>query len=200
MAADSKRCEWCGDDPDYVAYHDLEWGVPVTDERLLFEFLVLEGAQAGLSWITILRKRAAYREAFADFEPERVARFGAREIRRLMNNPGIVRNQRKIESAVKNAQAFMRVQQEFSGFANYQWQFVGGKPRQNSYRSWKEIPASSDESKAMSSDLKRRGFSFVGPTIIYAHMQAVGMVNDHVLGCFRRRELSRAARDFTLAG
>ncbi len=197
MAKQRKRCEWCGDDPLYVAYHDEEWGVPVTNERQLFEFLVLEGAQAGLSWRTILYKRDAYREAFEGFEPERVARFGARQISRLMSNPGIVRNGKKIASAVANARAFLAVQQEFSGFAKYQWQFVEGRPLQSRYQSWKEIPAQSSESVAFSKDLKRRGFSFVGPTIMYAHMQAIGMVNDHVVTCFRRRELARVAREYT---
>lgn len=179
------RCSWCGIDPLYTAYHDHEWGVPVHDERTLFEFLVLEGAQAGLSWITILRKREAYREAFADFDPEQVARYDRRRLDQLLKNPGIVRNRLKLESAIKNARAFLKVQAEFDGFSRYQWGFVGGKPRINSPRTPSEIPARTEVSDAFSKDLKQRGFSFVGSTIIYAHMQAVGMVNDHVVSCFR---------------
>lgn len=185
------RCDWCGTDPDYVAYHDVEWGVPVHDDRVLFEFLVLEGAQAGLSWRTILNKRAAYRRAFDDFDPERVARFTSRRIEKLLQNEGIVRNRLKLESAVKNARAFLKVQTEFGSFARYQWNFVDGKPIQNRFRSILEVPARTAISDAFSKDLKRRGFSFVGSTIVYAHMQAVGMVNDHLVGCFRCRELSR---------
>src|SRR3989442_2394299 len=183
------RCGWCGTDPLYVSYHDEEWGVPVHADQKLFEFLILEGAQAGLSWITILRKREAYRQAFAGFDAERVARFNARKVEQLLGNPGIVRNRLKVESAVKNARAFRRVQDEFGSFAAYQWCFVDGRPRQNRPRALKDIPAKTDESDALSKDLKRRGFTFVGSTIIYAHMQAVGMVNDHVVGCFRQREV-----------
>jgi DNA-3-methyladenine glycosylase I len=182
---------WAGTDPLYVAYHDAEWGVPVHDERRLFEFLILEGAQAGLSWITILRKREAYREAFSGFDPEKVARFDARRIERLLANPGIVRNRLKIASAVKNARAFLRLQDQCGGFAPYQWAFVGGRPRLNRWRAHKEVPAFTPESDALSRDLKKRGFSFVGSTIMYAHMQAVGMVNDHLVGCFRHHELAR---------
>jgi DNA-3-methyladenine glycosylase I len=185
------RCAWCGTDPLYVCYHDEEWGVPVHDERKHFEFLILEGAQAGLSWITILRKRENYREAFAGFDPARVARFGRREVARLMKNPGIVRNRLKIESAIKNARAFLEVQDEFDGFDKYVWRFVGGKPIRHRWTGMKQIPARTAESDALSKDLKKRGFSFVGSTIIYAHMQAVGMVNDHVTGCFRYKELTR---------
>jgi DNA-3-methyladenine glycosylase I len=185
------RCAWCGTDPLYVRYHDQEWGVPVHDERRHFEFLILEGAQAGLSWITILRKRENYREAFAGFDPARVARFGKREVARLLKNPGIVRNRLKIESAVKNARAFLDVQDEFDGFDKYVWRFVGGKPIQNRRDHMKQIPARTAESDTLSKDLKKRGFSFVGSTIIYAHMQAVGMVNDHVTGCFRYKQLTR---------
>jgi DNA-3-methyladenine glycosylase I len=185
------RCEWSGTDPLYIEYHDTEWGVPVYDDRLLFEFLILEGAQAGLSWITILRKRPAYRSAFDDFDPAKVARYDARKIERLLTNPGIVRNRLKIESAVQNARAFLEVQEEFGSFSDYQWSFVDGKPIQNRYRTRSDVPATSPESDALSKDLKRRNFKFVGSTIIYAHMQAVGMVNDHVVGCFRRRELQR---------
>jgi len=185
------RCGWCGSDPLYVRYHDDEWGVPVDDDRTLFEFLVLEGAQAGLSWLTILRKRDAYRDALADFDPERVARFNARDVSRLLRNPGIVRNRLKIESAIANARAFLRMQDEFGSFAAYQWRFVDGRPRQNRPRTLRDIPAKTDDSDAFSKDLKRRGFGFVGSTIVYAHMQAVGMVNDHVVGCFRQREVAR---------
>jgi len=185
------RCAWCGTDPLYVRYHDQEWGVPVHDERRHFEFLILEGAQAGLSWITILRKRENYREAFAGFDAARVARFGKREVARLLKNPGIVRNRLKIESAIKNARAFLEVQDEFDGFDNYVWRFVGGKPIQNRRAHIKQIPARTAESDTLSKDLKKRGFSFVGSTIIYAHMQAVGMVNDHVTGCFRYKQLTR---------
>jgi len=172
-----------------VAYHDQEWGVPVHDDRLLFEFLVLEGAQAGLSWITILRKRDTYRKAFAQFDPEKVARFDGRKIQRLLQDPGIVRNRLKVESAVRNARAFLAVQEEFGSFDAYQWRFVDGKPKRNRFRAMKEIPPRTPISDAFSKDLKQRGFNFVGSTIIYAHMQAVGMANDHLVGCFRHREV-----------
>ncbi len=184
-----KRCEWAGSDPIYVEYHDEEWGVPIHDDQRLFEFLILEGAQAGLSWITILRKRDAYRKAFDDFDARKVARYTKRKQASLLSNPGIVRNRLKIESAIKNARAFLRVQEEFGSFDRYSWRFVDGKARRSAYRSWKEIPATSKESDAFSKDLKQRGFSFVGSTIMYAHMQAVGMVNDHVVGCFRYRQV-----------
>ena len=185
------RCAWCGTDPLYVRYHDEEWGVPVHDERTHFEFLILEGAQAGLSWSTILRKREGYREAFAGFDPARVARFGPREFARLMKNPGIVRNRLKIESAARNARAFLAVQDEFSGFDRYVWRFVGGAPIRNRWTQMRQVPARTPESDALSKDLKRRGFSFVGSTIIYAHMQATGLVNDHLVGCFRHRPVAR---------
>jgi DNA-3-methyladenine glycosylase I len=185
------RCAWCGADPLYLRYHDEEWGVPVHDDRRHFEFLLLEGAQAGLSWITILRKREAYREAFADFDPERVARFGNRDIERLLKNPGIVRNRLKVQSAVKNARAFLQVQDELDGFDSYVWRFVGGRPIRNRWPRIEQIPASTPESDALSRDLRKRGFSFVGPTIVYAHMQATGLVNDHVIGCFRHGEVAR---------
>jgi DNA-3-methyladenine glycosylase I len=188
------RCAWSGTDPLYVSYHDEEWGVPVKDDRRLFEFLVLEGAQAGLSWITILRKRDAYRKAFGGFDPEHVARYGARDVTRLLGNEGIVRNRMKIESAIKNARAFLKVQQEHGSFSKYQWGFVDGRPVVNRYRSMKEIPPRSPVSDALSKDLKSRGFSFVGSTIIYAHMQAVGMVNDHVIDCFRHAPLAKRRR------
>jgi DNA-3-methyladenine glycosylase I len=186
-----KRCAWAGSDPLYVAYHDTEWGVPVHDDRKLFEFLVLEGAQAGLSWITILRKRENYRRAFDRFDPGKVARYDARKVRGLLGDAGIVRNRLKIESAVKNARAFLKVQEEHGSFDAYQWQFVDGKPIENRWRAMKEVPARTAVSDAFSKDLKRRGFNFVGSTIIYAHMQAVGMVNDHVRDCFRHRAVAR---------
>jgi DNA-3-methyladenine glycosylase I len=191
MPKELVRCGWAGADPLYIDYHDREWGVPVHDDRVLFEFLVLEGAQAGLSWITILRKRAGYRKAFDGFDPKKVARFDARQIARLLVDPGIVRNRLKIESAVKNARAFLKVQEEFGSFADYQWGFVDGRPLQNRFASMKEVPARTAISDALSKDLKRRGFSFVGSTIIYAHMQAVGMVNDHVITCFRKKQLTK---------
>jgi DNA-3-methyladenine glycosylase I len=189
-----RRCPWPGVDPVYIDYHDKEWGVPVRDERRLFEFLVLEGAQAGLSWITILKRREGYRAAFDNFEAERVARFNRRKIESLLKNPGIIRNRLKIESAVKNAQAFLRVQDEFGGFAAYQWAFIGGKPQQNRWRSMRQVPAKTELSDTLSKDLKKRGFSFVGSTIMYAHMQAVGMVNDHLTSCFRHPQLLKARR------
>ena len=184
------RCEWsyAGMSADYVAYHDTEWGVPVHDDRRLFEFLVLEGAQAGLSWSTILRKRVGYREAFAGFDPVRVARFDARKVERLMQFEGIVRNRLKIESAIGNARCFLAVQREFGSFAAYSWAFVNGAPLVNGWTEMRQVPATSPESDAFSRDLKRRGFRFVGSTIVYAHMQATGMVNDHVVGCFRHAE------------
>jgi DNA-3-methyladenine glycosylase I len=191
MPKELVRCGWAGTDPLYIDYHDREWGVPVHDDRVLFEFLVLEGAQAGLSWITILRKRAAYRKAFDGFDPEKVARFDARRVARLLADPGIVRNRLKIESAIKNARAFLKVQEELGSFAKYQWSFVGGRPLQNRFASMKEVPARTEVSDALSKDLKRRGFSFVGSTIIYAHMQAVGMVNDHITTCFRKKQLTK---------
>jgi len=187
----NSRCAWCGSDPLYIRYHDEEWGVPVHDDRRHFEFLVLEGAQAGLSWITILRKRENYRAAFAQFDPERVARFGKHDVERLLGNPGIVRNRLKIESAVKNARAFLAVQEAFNGFDNYVWRFVGGKPIRNRWTRLQDVPATTAESDALSKDLKKRGFSFVGSTIVYAHMQAVGMVNDHVIDCFRHRQVGQ---------
>jgi len=183
---------WAGlDDPLYLAYHDKEWGVPVHDDRVLFEFLVLEGAQAGLSWGTILRKRENFRRAFDGFDPNKVARYDRRKEAHLLKDPGIVRNRLKINSAIRNARAFLKVQTEFGSFDKYAWGFVGGKTKLNRWRDLKEIPATTPESEAMSKDLLRRGFRFVGPTICYAHMQATGMVNDHVTTCFRYRELAR---------
>ena len=186
-----ERCGWCGSDPLYVGYHDREWGVPVHDDRVLYEFLVLEGAQAGLSWITILRKREAYRAAFQRFDPRKVARYGARDVKRLLGDAGIVRNRMKIESAIENARAFLAVQEEFGSFADYQWRFVDGRPIQNKWRTMKHVPPRTAVSDAFSKDLKQRGFGFVGSTIVYAHMQAVGMVNDHVVSCFRHKPVSR---------
>jgi DNA-3-methyladenine glycosylase I len=187
------RCPWCLGSDAYVRYHDIEWGVPVHDDRLLFEFLILEGAQAGLSWSTILNKRDAYRRAFAGFDPGKVARFGTRDLRRLLADTGIVRNRLKIDSAIDNAKALLAVQKEVGSFDAYIWQFTGGRPLQNRRRSMREVPARVPEADAMSKDLKARGFRFVGPTICYAFMQAVGMVNDHLVGCFRHAELSGTA-------
>ncbi len=181
------RCAWAGQDPLYISYHDDEWGVPRHDDRMLFEMLTLEGAQAGLSWITILRKREAYRRAFDDFDAARIARYTDARVARLLANEGIVRNRLKIEATIKNAKAFLAVQREFGTFDRYIWQFVGGHPRQNAWARLEHVPASTAESDAMSRDLKRRGFTFVGSTICYAFMQAVGMVNDHVVSCFRYR-------------
>ena len=180
-----RRCPWSESDPLQAAYHDREWGVPVHDERRLFEFLILEGAQAGLSWHTILRKRENYRRAFAGFDPRKVARFDSRKRAALMKNPGIVRNRLKIESAVTNARAFLAVQREFGSFDRYVWRFVGGKPLRNLRRAPKDVPASTTESDAMSKDLKKRGFRFVGSTICYAFMQATGLVDDHLVSCYR---------------
>jgi DNA-3-methyladenine glycosylase I len=181
-----KRCSWVkANDALMEAYHDREWGVPVHDDRMHFEFLVLEGAQAGLSWSTVLNKRDAYRRAFSAFDPERVARYTQARIQKLIADPGIIRNRMKIEAAVRNARAFLAVQEEFGSFDAYCWRFVGGKPLQNRWRTTKQVPATSPESDAFSKDLKGRGFGFVGSTIIYAHMQAVGMVNDHLVSCFR---------------
>jgi len=187
------RCPWVNaDDSLMVDYHDREWGVPVHDDVRHFEFLVLEGAQAGLSWSIVLRKRDGFRRAFSGFDPEKVARYTRARIQKLVADPAIIRNRMKIEAAVTNARAFLTVQQEFGSFDRYCWKFVDGRPRVNRWTSMRDIPASSAESDAFSKDLKRRGFRFVGSTIIYAHMQAVGMVNDHVLGCFRYRELRRS--------
>ena len=180
------RCAWADRASDvYVRYHDTEWGVPVREDRTHFEFLILEGAQAGLSWSTVLNKREGYRRAFAQFDPNKVARFTEKRLETLLQNPAIIRNRLKVRAAVTNAQALLRLQKEYGTFNGYVWQFVGGKPIQNRWRRMNEIPATSPESDALSKDLKKRGFTFVGSTIIYAHMQAVGMVNDHVLGCFR---------------
>ncbi len=184
------RCAWAGDDPLYIRYHDEEWGVPLRDDRALFEFLILEGAQAGLSWLTILRKRPNYRRLFAGFDPELVARFDDARREALLRDPGIVRNRLKVAAAIGNARAFLDVQAERGSFADYLWDFVDGRPLQNRRRSLADLPAETPLSRTLSRDLKRRGFRFVGPTICYAFMQAVGMVNDHVVDCFRHAELS----------
>jgi len=183
------RCEWAGTDPLYVQYHDTEWGAPVFDDRKLFEFLILEGAQAGLSWITILKKRQNFAKAYDNFDAKRMVRYNTKKIERLLENKGIIRNELKIRGAIQNAESFLQVQKELGGFATYIWQFVGGKPRKNAWESPAEIPSKTEESTAMSRDLKQRGFRFVGPTICYALMQAVGMVNDHTIDCFRYHEL-----------
>ena len=190
MVPTLKRCPWSANEPLYIDYHDREWGVPVHDDRRLFEFLILEGMQAGLSWLTILRKRENFRLAFAGFDPESVARFGKHDIGRLMADQGIVRHELKILAAVANAQAFLRVREEFGTFDKYLWRFVDGTPKINRWRRIKGIPSATQQSVAMSQDLKKRGFKFVGPTICYAHMQATGMVNDHITSCFRYRELA----------
>lgn len=188
-----QRCPWLDlDKPDYVAYHDREWGVPVHDDRKHFEFLTLESAQAGLSWYTVLRKRANYRQAFAEFDPAKVARFSAANIEQMLQDPGLIRNRRKICAAVENARHFLAVQDEFGCFAAYIWRFVDGRPLVNEFCTLADLPATSRESDALSKDLKRRGFKFIGSTVIYAHMQATGLVNDHVLGCFRRSQILSA--------
>ena len=185
-----QRCPWLDlDKPDYVAYHDREWGVPVHDDRKHFEFLTLESAQAGLSWYTVLRKRANYRKAFAKFDPAKVARFSAAKIEQMLQDPGLIRNRRKISAAVENARHFLAVQDEFGSFSAYIWRFVDGEPIVNEFRTLADLPATSRESDALSKDLKSRGFKFIGSTVIYAHMQATGMVNDHVLDCFRRSQI-----------
>ncbi len=183
------RCEWPGTDPLYLDYHDNEWGVPVHDDRQLFEMIVLDGAQAGLSWITILKRRDSYRKAFDNFDARKVARYGDKKIEQLLQNPGIIRNRLKVNSAVKNAKAFLRVVDEFGTFDEYIWQFVNHRTIHNKWKSLSELPAKTPESDAMSKDLKKRGFSFVGSTICYAFMQAAGMVNDHVTDCFRYEEV-----------
>jgi len=184
-----KRCKWAGSDPLYQRYHDKEWGVPVHSDRKLFEFIILEGAQAGLSWITVLKKRQAYREAFDKFDYNRIAKYNERKVKQLLNNPGIIRNQLKVRSAIKNAKAFIEIRKEFGTFNKYIWQFVDNKPVQSRWKSMKELPATSALSDEISKDLKNRGFNFVGSTIIYAYMQATGMVNDHTTDCFRYKEV-----------
>lgn len=195
MAKKLTRCKWAeGGSLDYIRYHDEEWGVPVHDDRVHYEFLILEGAQAGLSWSTVLNKRDGYRKAFADFDPAKVARFTDKRVAKLLENPAIIRNRLKVTSAVTNAKAFLKVQKEFGTFSDYIWDFVGGKPIQNRFRKDSDIPATSPESDALSVDLKKRGFKFVGSTIIYAHMQATGLVNDHVTGCFRYKPVVAMGR------
>ena len=195
MAKAVTRCAWAeGVSLDYIEYHDKEWGVPIFDDRVQFEFLILEGAQAGLSWSTILNKREGYRKAFAGFDVEKVARFTENRIEKLLQNPDIVRNRLKVRSAVTNARAFLAVQREFGSFSEYIWSFVGGRPIQHHFGNDGEVPATSPESDALSKDLKKRGFKFVGSTIIYAHMQATGMVNDHVTGCFRYKPCAGLAK------
>jgi len=196
MSNTIRRCAWAGTtSPAYIEYHDTEWGVPVWDDQTQFEFLILEGAQAGLSWSTILNKREGYRKNFADFDVEKVARFTEQRVEKILQDPAIVRNRLKVNSAVNNAQAFIRVQEEFSGFCNYIWQFVDGEPIQNRFRSDSDIPATSPESDALSKDMKKRGFKFVGSTIVYAHMQATGLVNDHVIDCFRHKQCRELAKE-----
>jgi DNA-3-methyladenine glycosylase I len=195
MSKKIKRCAWAGETSlNYIEYHDKEWGVPAWDDQTQFEFLLLEGAQAGLSWSTILNKREGYRKNFADFDANKVARFTQKRIEKILLDPGIVRNKLKVNSAVTNAKAFLKVQEEFDSFANYIWRFVDGKPMQNKFRKGAEVPATSPESDAMSKDLKKRGFKFVGSTIMYAHMQATGMVNDHIVTCFRYKPCKALAK------
>ena len=183
------RCSWAGSDPLYINYHDTEWGVPVHDDHKWFEFLILEGAQAGLSWLTILKKRQNYRKAFNNFNAAEIAAYDSAKVQALLSNSGIIRNKHKIEAAIQNASSFLAIRQQFGSFDQYVWQFVGGKPLKNRWESVQEIPARTKESVAMSRDLKQRGFKFVGPTICYAFMQATGLVNDHIVGCFRYHEI-----------
>ena len=194
-----KRCSWVNaDDPLLLAYHDREWGVPVHRDRKQFEVLVLSGAQAGLNWSLVLKKREGYRRAFDNFDPEKVARYSEKRIQTLLANSEIIRNRMKIEAAVSNARAFLKMQEEFGDFNSYCWRFVGGQPKLNRWKTTRQIPASSHESETFSKDLKRRGFSFVGPTVIYAYMQAIGMVNDHIVDCFRYAQISKVNRDRAL--
>ena len=185
-----ERCGWCGTDELYVAYHDEEWGVPVWDDRTLFEFLILEGAQAGLSWSTILNKREGYRRLYDDFDPELVARYDGSKVAELLSDPAIVRNRAKVAASIGNAKAFLEVQAEFGSFSDYIWRFTDGRPIKNAWKTMAEIPAKTALAETLSKDLKSRGFKFVGPTIIYAHMQATGMVNDHIVSCFRYSEVA----------
>ena len=187
------RCEWSSSDPLYISYHDNEWGVPIHDDRLLFEFLVLEGAQAGLSWLTILRKRDNYRKAFDGFDIDRIANYGETDLKRLLADAGIVRNRLKLESAIKNARGVLDIQKEYGSLDSYLWRYVDGTPKQNAWKSMADLPAKTELSEVMSKDLKKRGFNFVGPTICYAFMQAVGMVNDHTTNCFRYKESKELA-------
>lgn len=195
MAKQVRRCKWAeGVSLGYIEYHDKEWGIPVYDDKVQFEFLILEGAQAGLSWSTILNKREGYRQAFADFDVQKVARFTTMRVEKLLGNPAIVRNRLKVQSAVTNAKAFIEVQEEFGSFSNYIWEFVDGTPIQNKFKKDSDIPATSPESDTLSKDLKKRGFKFVGSTIMYAHMQATGLVNDHVVSCFRYKPCAAKAK------
>ena len=186
------RCQWVNQDPLYIQYHDQEWGVPVYEDRKLFEFLVLEAFQAGLSWFTILKKRKNFNQAFSNFNPNKVAHFDNHKFKELMDNPGIIRNRLKIGAAIQNARLFLEIQKAFGSFSNYSWQFVGGKPVQNKWKDLDSVPATTKESDTFSKDLKKRGFKFLGPTVVYAHMQAVGMVNDHTTNCFRYKEVKRS--------
>jgi DNA-3-methyladenine glycosylase I len=188
------RCEWCESDPLYIAYHDEEWGIPVHDDRHLFEMLLLEGAQAGLNWLTILKKRENYRKAFHAFDPEKIAKYSQRDIQRLLNDPGIVRNRLKIESTIKNARGVLDIIQEFGSFSSFLWRYVNNRPRQNAWKSLRDLPARTEQSDMVSNDLKKRGFNFIGSTICYAFMQSVGMVNDHIVGCFRYAEVKKMAQ------
>jgi DNA-3-methyladenine glycosylase I len=190
-----QRCEWCGADPLYISYHDEDWGVPLHDDRKLFEMLILEGAQAGLSWLTVLRKRQNYRKAFHDFDPEIVAGYSQVDLDRLLVDPGIIRNRLKIESAIKNARGVLAIIEEFGTLDSFLWRYVDGKPQQNAWTSIAEIPAQTKKADMMSKDLKRRGFNFVGPTICYAFMQAVGMVNDHTVQCFRHEQVRQMVQE-----
>lgn len=194
MRMQKNRCAWCGNDPLYVSYHDDEWGVPVHDDRRLFEFLVLEGAQAGLSWLTILKKRENYRKAFDNFDIELIARYGPQDITRLLHDPGIVRNRLKVEAAIRNARGVLSIREEYGTLDAFLWRYVDGSPIQNARKGMTDLPAKTKESDQISKDLKKRGFNFVGSTICYAFMQAVGMVNDHVTDCFRYKEIARAAK------
>lgn len=188
---EKNRCQWSVSDPIYIKYHDQEWGVPVHDDQKLFEFLILEGAQAGLSWLTILKRREGYKKAFANFDVRKVAKFSEEKIQNLLLDPGIIRNKLKVRAAVSNAQAFLKIQEEFGSFDAYSWKFVGGKTLVNKRKKLDDFPATTKESDAFSNDLKKRGFKFVGSTIMYAHMQAVGMVNDHLVDCFRYKEVGK---------
>ncbi len=191
---DKERCGWCGIDPVYVAYHDDDWGVPVRDDRTLFEFLILEGAQAGLSWSTILNKRAGYRRLYDDFDPQLVVRYDDAKVAELLSDPAIVRNRAKVVASIGNARAFLEIRAEFGSFSDYIWRFTDGVPIQNAWTTLAEIPAKTPLAEAISKDLKSRGFKFVGPTIVYAHMQATGMVNDHIVSCFRHSEVKAFSR------
>ena len=191
MKDQKKRCGWCVGDSLYETYHDTEWGVPLYEDDQLFEFLILETFQAGLSWITVLRKRENFRRAFDDFNYRKIANYSEEKVEELMGNEGIIRNRKKIEASISNARAFFEIQQEFNSFSNYIWGFIGDKPIENHWKDYKQAPATTTESIALSKDLKKRGFKFVGPTVVYAHMQATGMVNDHEIGCFRHEEIKK---------